>query len=160
MARLVVYNHGDMQQTHHLCKQLNLQLSQQAAKHVNAVPKACWQNAYRALLQVPALSSGCYVEGWIVDVNLPIPIEHGWVELDGQIIDPTPVMWRDTHAYFPGLRFTKTEVLQTVSDATALPIVSRYGVEGIKSPAYRQAWRNAFFFGMPQKQLKHFLKHS
>jgi hypothetical protein len=139
---------------------LNLALSKRAAKTIKAIPKACWQNAYRSLMELPELSRGYYIEGWMVDVNLPIPIEHGWVELDGQIIDPTPVMWKATHAYFSGLRFTKEEVLQTVRDATELPIASRYGVEGIKNPTYRNAWKKAFFYGIPEKKLEKFIKEN
>jgi hypothetical protein len=137
---------------------LNLTLSKRAGKKVKAAPNACWQNAYRALMQLPELSSGCYVEGWIVNIEIPVPLEHAWIELAGQIIDPTPVMWRETHAYFPGLRFTKAEVLQTVRDETELPIASRFGAEGIKSPAYRTAWKQAFFFGMPKDKVEKLLK--
>jgi hypothetical protein len=137
---------------------LNLPLSKRAAKIVNAVPKACWQNAYRALLHVPELASGYYVEGWYVSHGIYIAFEHAWIELDGHIIDPTPISWKRHHAYFPGLRFTKDDLRREVQTATELPIAWRYGVEGIQSPAYRKAWKQAFFFGIPEEEAAKFLK--
>jgi hypothetical protein len=138
----------------HTRNMFNRALSKHAAKIVNAIPRACWQNAYRALLQLPELSNGCYVEGWIVNVDVPVPIEHGWVELDGQIIDPTPKAWTVQFTYFPGLRLSKAELLQAVTDDGRLPIVWRYGWGGMQHSGYREAYRQALDYGIPEEQLQ------
>jgi len=54
-----------------------------------------------------------YVEGWIIsDVN-GLLIEHGWLETDTAIIDPT-LYRRPPLAYFAGLVFTPAQASSTL----------------------------------------------
>ncbi len=147
-----------MQQLPQTSDNLNLALSQRAAKTVTAVPHACWQNAAAALLVLPELASGQYVEGWAVLVAVPIPVEHAWIELAGQLVDPTPISWQGQFAYFPGLRFTKAEVAHAVHAGIQLPLAWQYGWGGMKHPAYVQAYKQAWSFGLPRERLEKFLK--
>jgi hypothetical protein len=138
-----------MKQQYLTSNNLNRALSKQAAKMIKAVPKECWRNATRSLLTRPELAHAHYVEGWIVLPALPVPLEHGWLELDGQIIDPTPVTWKSRHAYFAALRLSKDDLLQALREDTALPIVWRYGWGGMKHPAYAQAYQDAWWVDVP-----------
>lgn len=56
--------------------------------------KQCFYNAQ--FVSMVASSKGLsermkYVEGYVVKSNLPIPVHHAWVELDGKVIDLTLV---------------------------------------------------------------------
>ena len=154
----VIYNHDTMKQHYHTSDNLNLSLSKRAAKKTHAIPNACWINAYCALMELPELAHGYYVEGWFVNIALPVPIEHAWIELDGQIIDPTPVSWSVHHAYFPALRFTKHEIAQEIMETVELPIAWRYGWSGMKHPDYARAYKQAWSFGIPSEKLEKILR--
>ena len=70
-------------------------------------------------------------------------IEHGWVEKDGVVVDPT--LPRDNLVYFAGLRFQGqrelAEAMQTPKPSYTehLPIFYRFGWGGIESPEFRAA---------------------
>ena len=81
----------------------NVSESKRVGKAVKAKKKQCYINAMRVIWYVPEYEQADYVEGYAVtDGNFCI--EHGWVEQDGVVIDPT--LHDDGIAYFPGLRFT------------------------------------------------------
>src|SRR3712207_6711599 len=139
-------------------RHLNRVVSKRAAKIINAKPKECWKNAFFSLLEVPELAHGQYVEGWIVPTTIPIAIEHAWIELDGQIIDPTPKSWITPFAYFPGLRLSKDEFMEAVTDDGRLPIVWRYGWGGMEHLGYSEAYRQALAYGLPKEKVQKLLK--
>ena len=73
-----------------------------------------------------------------------IVIEHGWVEMDGMIVDPT--LPRDNLTYFPGLQFKgQREVSEAMQipkpprTTDDFPIFYRFGWGGIESPEFREA---------------------
>lgn len=72
-----------------------------------------------------------------------LPIEHGWVEFDGAILDPT--LPTEEVAYFPGLRFRGGLEFAKALDIPKgcctkdLPIFYRFGWGGIESPEFRAA---------------------
>ena len=138
-----------MKQQYLTTDNLNRVLSKQAAKTIQAVPKECWQNATRSLLTLQELAHAHYLEGWIVSSAILVPLEHGWLELDGQLIDPTPATWKWQHTYVPALHFTKDELVQALHDNTALPIAWRHGWGGMQHPAYVKAYQDAWWIGVP-----------
>ena len=79
----------------------NCEESKRVGKVVRAKPRQCYRNALRVVTQVPEYTRADYVEGMAVVDGLPV--EHGWVEIDGAILDPT--LPTEEVAYFPGLRF-------------------------------------------------------
>ena len=99
------------------------------------------------------------VEGWFVPTTIPIAIEHAWIELDGQIIDPTPKSWITQFAYYPGLRLSKDELMHAVTDDGRLPIVWRYDWGGMQHPGYSEAYKKAWSFGIPPKKREKLRKH-
>jgi hypothetical protein len=71
---------------------VNRALSEEQAAAVNAKPHECFWNAVRVLIWSEAGSpwrNATYVEGACWHIDRPMPFHHGWVELDGEIIDPT-----------------------------------------------------------------------
>lgn len=64
---------------------IDLVTSRELAGRIEAKPQQCYYNAFIGL---QAVGRGEYVEGYVVTLN-DLVIEHGWIELDGRIIDPT-----------------------------------------------------------------------
>jgi hypothetical protein len=74
-------------------------------------------------------------------------VEHGWVERDGEILDPT--LPQEELVSFPGLRFEGEPAIaeriqrpkpNSVED---LPFFTRYGRDGLDSLELRSAWIQA-----------------
>lgn len=91
-------------------KTANLELSRQfVVSGARKRKRACWYNAVCNLLFLPDLSNGFYVEGFVVTPGSRV-IEHGWVEINGQVIDTTPGYYERKYtaqllkmAYFPAV---------------------------------------------------------
>lgn len=64
---------------------INIERSLLAAKWPEVQPRDCFRNCM--LLQ--AIVGGLYCEGYAAPHNLNIAIEHAWLEVDGEIVDPT-----------------------------------------------------------------------
>jgi hypothetical protein len=58
---------------------------------IRAKKQRCYLNAFRVIQEVPGYQAATYAEGIVVQVveGGGFPFEHGWVEKDGEIIDPT-----------------------------------------------------------------------
>ena len=56
-------------------------------------PRQCFANA-QALATVAFEAGAVYVEGYARRADVPIPILHAWVEVEGVVIDPT---WIEEH---------------------------------------------------------------
>ena len=76
--------------------------SKRVRRLVRARAQQCYRNAFQVILHVPEYEDAEYVEGMAVESH-GLALEHGWVEKDGTIIDPT--LPANELAYFPGLRF-------------------------------------------------------
>ena len=87
---------------------VNYPLSKEIAAKVGSQAKTCWLNAFRGLDHLPG---ALYIEGWAITADGLI-IEHGWLDLDGVIIDPTLHDPSNPVTYYPGIRLTSKE-LQT-----------------------------------------------
>jgi hypothetical protein len=85
---------------------VNAELSRNVAGKVAARPKECWRNAIMGLAVLPG---AFYVEGWIITTS-GLVVEHAWLELDDEMVDPTLYQEKGTR-YFPGQRYD----LDTVS---------------------------------------------
>jgi hypothetical protein len=122
----------------------NIYESNRTNKLVAARAKQCYNNAFRVVSTLPEYAEATYVEGLVV---LPggLLIEHGWVERDGEVIDPT--LLYDGIAYFPGLRFRGVrgiaEAMTTIPKPgytrEDLPIFYRMGWGGADSAEFRAA---------------------
>ena len=112
--------------------------SKRLAKLIGAKPKQCWRNAVLALPGLPAAAR--YVEGFITfgtaDHPLRIAIEHGWVELEGRIIDPT--LTEGDSEYFAGVRYPSSTILSAVRRRTLDLPIAWPGGRGLKR--LRKGW--------------------
>ena len=52
------------------------------------IPKECYFNCMRTVLNLKEFQTATYVEGWWCS---PLPHEHAWIEQKGEILDPTAV---------------------------------------------------------------------
>ncbi|MEY3404125.1 MAG: hypothetical protein RLZZ86_3747, partial [Cyanobacteriota bacterium] len=68
-------------------KVLDETLSNQVAKTIKSKAKKPFDNAYKAVLVTEGAK---YVQGFLVFAGKPYkPVEHGWIEVNDVIIDPT-----------------------------------------------------------------------
>lgn len=81
---------------------VNTELSEFLAIAVGARGGQCYMNAYLALW-VPGFSHCDYVQGFAVGGN--DPIEHCWLECDGEILDPTILVIGPDYTYFLAEKF-------------------------------------------------------
>ena len=125
--------------------------SKRAGKLIRAKKQCCYLNAFRVIQEVPGYRAATYVEGIVVQMveGGGFPFEHGWVEKDGEIIDPT--LPSHELVYFPGLRFVGVlglaEALAIPKPAYTtedFPIFYRFGWGGADSPEFSQAQREAY----------------
>ena len=124
----------------------NVELSLKLAndKRIRVKPQQCWYNAFKTMFYCPKYEQATYVEGIVHD---GVSIEHGWIEFNGEIIDPT----LPTHdlIYFPGLRFqgmlevSKVMRLPKPDWCEDMPFFYRFGWGGKNSPEFRAAWEGA-----------------
>lgn len=129
--------------------EVDVSRSRALARRIEAVNKSCWWNAVKGMRYIASRRSGLFAvksELWYVEgfANGLVPgAEHGWIEMDGRIVDPTPVWcglsyresWKPA-TYFPGRRFSVAEL--NVLRPVELP-VSRM----LREPAYREAHMQA-----------------
>mgnify|MGYP001347568947 CR=1 FL=1 len=83
-------------------KLLDQALSYEIAKTIKSKAKKPFDNAYKAAL---VTKGSKYVQGFLVFVGQPYkPVEHGWIEVNDVIIDPTLPYLQKNHQelyYFP-----------------------------------------------------------
>jgi hypothetical protein len=126
---------------------VNVELSKDVAEQVTARPKECWRNAIIGLAVLP---EAYYVEGWIITAS-GLVVEHAWLELDGELVDPTLYQDKGTR-YFPGPRRDLDSVSTFLLDGDEahtsllkpglnLPLVSN-NTEGL--PEYKAAFNRAW----------------
>lgn len=82
-------------------------------KH-RGIPQACWYNSQLAVARDERLT---YVEGvWTSAENGFHPVPHGWVELNGKVIDLTlPTEDRDKGIYY-GVPFKRQDVMRVLAE--------------------------------------------
>ncbi|MBD2387050.1 hypothetical protein [Cylindrospermum sp. FACHB-282] len=99
-------------------KPLDETLSSTIAKSINSKANLPFDNAYRAAL---ATQGATYVQGFLVFPGQPyIPIEHGWIELGGCIIDPTlPHLQKSSQDlwYFPAQYLTVKKLKALIEES-------------------------------------------
>ncbi len=102
-----------------------------------------FERVRQALLTQERLSSGLYVEGWVVldcrDRVEAIPSKNAWIELGETIIDILPNSGDCEIVHFPGLRFTREQV----SKFRKVPRYNRYGPAGQLSSKFSKAYVEA-----------------
>jgi len=111
-------------------------------------PNLCYHNSFLVLLDISGYQDATYVEGIAVN-EAGLMIEHGWIEKDNEVLDPTLPFEQMT--YFPGLRFDGlveiSKAMHSIpkSDGTDedFPIFYRFGWGGKDSEEMCQARKEA-----------------
>lgn len=109
---------------------------------VSARKRQCFYNAFSVVSYCDEFATATYVEGMAVIIG-GLAIEHGWIETDESIIDPT--LPTDKAIYFPGLLFEGQRGISqglNISKGDGchdLPIFYRFGWGGYESPDFRAA---------------------
>lgn len=143
---------------------INKELSLDVARMIEAKPRACWKNGVLALVYLAHRPGDppLYVEGWVVDKKRGRAFEHGWLALNGQIVEPTLILTRaddlrnGRYIYLAGIRYTMDDVYRQIeiqheragdegNGDIHLPF-ALWNVEAgaLANEDYRQAWRVAF----------------
>jgi hypothetical protein len=119
---------------------INRKLSEELCDLVGAQNKDCFKNSVLASMATPG---SFYVEGWAI-TSFGLVVEHGWVEKDGEVIDPTPVYVQnlDNTKYFPGVKYTSKEIMKLFGRKSniTVPIVSSKNGHGMEHPEFRRAY--------------------
>ena len=87
---------------------VNRELSRKLGAKVHAILGQCFWNAFGAVRNLPELAGAYYVEGFIVFEDNKILNDHGWIELEGQIVEVT--MPDVELAYFPVVKLSQEQV--------------------------------------------------
>ena len=125
---------------------VNQKLSKAVAQRTDVRTKwgQSFNNAFKVLDRLP---DAVYVEGYALAGSPLIQVEHGWVEYQGKIIDPT--FPKGVAHYEPGLRFTRNELHEAMytipknSHTADLPVFYRFGWGGSESPEMMLANKRA-----------------
>ncbi|NMG11161.1 hypothetical protein [Brasilonema sp. UFV-L1] len=99
-------------------KPLNEALSIETAQRVKSKAKTPFENAYRGTL---ATQGAIYAQGFLAFAGKPYkPIEHGWMELEDCIVDPTlPYLNQNAQEiwYFTAQRLTVKQLKAIIEES-------------------------------------------
>ena len=122
-------------------KNVELSLKLSKDKRIGAKRKQCYYNAFKTLYYCHEYAHATYVEG--IAVVGTLSLEHGWIEFNDEIIDPT--LPTDTFVYFPGLRCEGPLGISMAlrrskpSYCDDLPFFYRFGWGGCDCPEFAAA---------------------
>lgn len=85
----------------------NTELTLALIQKVQPVAKECFRNSVIGLFAYRG--DALYVEGWLMICDGTLPIAHGWLEIDEQIVDVT-VLDVDAEFYHPVFRYTRHDL--------------------------------------------------
>lgn len=99
-------------------KPLDAEQSIEIATRIKSKAKTNFDNAAKALAIV---DGALYVQGFIAFMGSPYkPVEHGWLELDDRILDPTfPHLNRKPEQvyYYPAQKLTAKQLKKAIDEA-------------------------------------------
>jgi hypothetical protein len=99
-------------------KSLDTALSLEIASSIKSKAKNSFDNAFKG---TKLLKESMYVQGFLVKPGKPYkPIEHGWLELEDRLVDPTLPYLDKTEQefyYFPAQRLSVKQLLAAVEEA-------------------------------------------
>lgn len=121
---------------------VDFERSKALANEIDAEPKACWNNAFSALVET---QDAFYVEGWVYDPNIRLAFEHGWIETEKAIIDPT--LWEVLELkYFPANKYTENELYDLLKQNNfELPVIR---ISAILNPEKIERYNQAMQLAM------------
>lgn len=100
--------------------QINRLMGQELARSVHAVKKQCFRNAVMALGSYRGGAEAYYVEGILLIWERSLQTDHDWLEIDGEIVDPT-LNDCDAIDYYPVFRWSHSEIQHFLEKRLTLP---------------------------------------
>ena len=99
-------------------KPLDTTLSVEISQRIKSKAKNSFDNVYKA---IKLIEGSIYVQGFLVNAQKPYkPIEHSWIELEENLVDPTLPHFNSTTQefyYFPAHRLSVKQLLAAVEEA-------------------------------------------
>lgn len=112
----------------------NKKMEELLVELVNPEPRGCFLNSAKALFYV---DDCLYCEGYACSKELPIPIEHAWLEHeDGTIIDITWPNNGDTFFYVASIRLNRSQVLDSIGHSFPFGLFSKYKTKNYHQSLY------------------------
>ena len=106
---------------------VNADLSRGLAEWITMRPGECFYNAHKAAEKMPG---AFYVEGWAVTQAAGLT-DHGWIEVEGEIVDPSWAASGFGKYYAAAERFSRDSFLRAwTENAGELPLMWRHGWGG------------------------------
>lgn len=107
--------------------EVDIQLAQELAELTNPRPKACWKNSLDAYLALryhdkDKAVDARYVEGHLIICEGSLPIAHGWLEVNGLVVDVTLPGQHGPEMYYPVFYYTMTEIVEEISRHNLMPL--------------------------------------
>jgi len=96
---------------------------------IEARPNECYTNSVVALVDLEDCAGAYYVEGWYINLRGEYAIEHGWLELEGAVIDVT-ITDGEAQDYYAVSRYAPDAIWQYVNEEVTWPLWAH--VEGAK----------------------------
>ncbi|GAB4195615.1 MAG: hypothetical protein Fur006_42200 [Coleofasciculaceae cyanobacterium] len=99
-------------------KPLDTTLSLEISQRIKSKAKNSFDNTYKA---IKLMEGATYVQGFLVNAQKPYkPIEHSWIELEENLVDPTLPHFNSTTQefyYFPAHCLSVKQLLAAVEEA-------------------------------------------
>lgn len=64
-----------------------------------------------------------YVEGFAVPKDIPIPIHHAWILIDGEVVEPT---WSDAGVEYFGIPFKREYLMKCLLESEMYCVLDNY----------------------------------
>jgi hypothetical protein len=104
---------------------IDKELSRRVARALGVGKELSYRSLLKAFEWLPELAGGCYVEGWAVALNDSSVFAHGWIELNGRVVDP--LLYQTLLTYFGGVRFDPASVTCAAPELSGLAEASDDG---------------------------------
>lgn len=85
----------------------------------------CWRNSVMAMACAFPASEITYIEGWVLLQPESYPIEHGWLDVAGKVVDVTLPGENGPQSYFGVHRYTHKKVGAMVRSNHTMPYYER-----------------------------------
>jgi len=107
--------------------EVDIDLAKELAELTEPEPNACWPNSVEAMLAYRLIKGGKiarvnYVEGWLLICKGKWAIVHGWLEIEGKIVDVSLLDNYDASCYHPAQVYSYEGFFDHMRPEQGLPL--------------------------------------
>lgn len=124
---------------------MDWELAQRLAERVGCFMGECYRNSVLALSSLEdSGQDAVYVEGYFAVLGGVVYVEHGWLEVDGKVVDVTATLWTkgtppQAADYHPVFRWSREQVRDKIGPKSRdLPLFDR-------RPSHRREMHEAHY---------------